>query len=62
MERTHKYKITKAEAKAAWDILNGRGPMLARLKALKDIRTTNNRQIGQGFRNDIDMIIDAAPK
>jgi len=61
MKRIHPYKITKKEAEAAFNILNGPGPIIARLESLLEIRTgKNGHRIGQGFRNDIAMIVEAA--
>ena len=61
MKRSHPYKITKDQAKEAWRILSGSGPMINRLKELLLITTGKGaRPIGQGFRNDIAQIIRAA--
>jgi hypothetical protein len=59
-KRTHLYKITREEAAAALDILNRQSDIIERLKCLLEIRTSKKRRIGLGFRNDIEMIIDAA--
>ncbi len=60
-KRSHPYKISEAEAKEAWRILSGSGPMINRLKELLLITTGKGaRPIGQGFRNDIAQIIRAA--
>jgi hypothetical protein len=62
MKRSHPYKISKAEAEAAWNILRGAGPIINRLERLLEIRTgkSGTHRIGQGFRNDITRIIEAA--
>jgi hypothetical protein len=61
MKRSHPYKITEDEAKEAWRILRGSGPILNRLKKLLLITTgKRDHPIGQGFRNDIAQIIKAA--
>ncbi len=61
IKRSHPYKITEAEAREAWSILNGSGPMINRLKSLLEIKTGKRpHSIGQGFRNDIDRIIKVA--
>jgi hypothetical protein len=61
-KRLHPYKITSDEAKEAWRILSGSDPILTRLRSLLEIKTgkRGTRQIGQGFRNDINQIIKAA--
>jgi hypothetical protein len=59
-KRLHPCKITQKEAAAALDILKEPGPIINRLERLLTIRTGKNRQlIGHGFRNDIEMIIEA---
>jgi hypothetical protein len=59
--RTHLHKISQKEAAAALDILKKPGTLIDRLKSLLKIKTgKRGRLIGQGFRNDIAMIIDAA--
>jgi hypothetical protein len=62
-ERTHLYKITREEAAAALEILKKQGEIVDKLERLLTIRTgKQNRLIGQGFRNDIKMIINATNK
>jgi hypothetical protein len=59
--RSHPYRITKEEGKEAFRILNSRGPLVKRLKRLLEIRTgKRNHQIGKGFRNDIQRILNAS--
>jgi hypothetical protein len=60
--RLHPYKISKTEARKALDILRGSGPIINRLKLLLAIKTrkSGTHLIGQGFRNDITRIIEAA--
>jgi hypothetical protein len=61
-KRSHPYKISRDEAKKAFEILSGPGPLVGRLKDLLEIKTGKSGQhrIGQGFRNDIQRIIEAA--
>lgn len=61
-KRSHPYRITKEEAKKAWEILRESGPIINRLESLLKIRTrkSGNHRIGKGFRNDIERIIQAA--
>jgi hypothetical protein len=61
-KRSHPYRITEEEAKRAWEILRGPDPMIKRLEGLLEITTgkRGTHLIGQGFRNDIKRIIDAA--
>jgi hypothetical protein len=60
-KRSHPYRITKEEAARALEILRGPGPIIDRLSLLLEIRTgkRGTHRIGQGFRNDITMIIEA---
>jgi hypothetical protein len=59
--RTHPHKISPKEAAAVLEILKKPGTIINRLKQVLEIRTGNSRRrIGQGFRNDIEMIIKAA--
>jgi hypothetical protein len=60
-KRSHPYKISEDEAKEAWRILSGPGPIIDRLRELLLITTGKRAHpIGQGFRNDITQIIKAA--
>jgi hypothetical protein len=60
-KRSHPNKITKKEAKKAWNILKKPGPIIDRLESLLKITTgIRDRPIGQGFQNDVKRIIDAA--
>jgi hypothetical protein len=61
-KRSHPYKISRDEAERAFEILSESGPIVDRLKLLLEIRTGKRKthRIGQGFRNDIQRIIDAA--
>jgi hypothetical protein len=61
-KRLHPYRISKMEAAAALQILRGSGPIIDRLRSLLEIRTgkRGTHRIGQGFRNDIQQIIQAA--
>jgi hypothetical protein len=60
-KRLHPYKISQKEAAAALDILREPGPIINKLERLLASRTGKSRhRIGQGFRNDIEMIIEAA--
>jgi len=60
-KRTHLYKITQKEAAAALRILKKPGTIINKLGRLLKIKTGKSRRlIGQGFRNDITMIINAA--
>ena len=62
-KRTHLYKITREEAAAALEILKKQGEIVDKLERLLTITTgKQNRLIGQGFRNDIKMIINATNK
>ena len=59
--RLHPYKISKKEATAALHVPSVPGTLINRLERLLKIRTGKSRHlIGQGFRNDIMMIINAA--
>jgi hypothetical protein len=59
-QRSHLYKISPKEAAAALEILREPGPIINRLTRLLESRTGKSHRIGQGFRNDIQMIINAA--
>jgi hypothetical protein len=61
-KRSHPYRITKEEAKKALKILRESGPIIDRLEGLLEIKTgkRGTHRIGQGFRNDIERIIQAA--
>jgi hypothetical protein len=55
------YKISQKEAAAVLEILQKPGTIINRLEQVLEIRTGNSRGlIGQGFRNDIEMMIKAA--
>ncbi len=59
--RTHPHKISQKEAAAALHILKKPGTLIDRLERLLKIKTGKSRHlIGQGFRNDIAMIINAS--
>ena len=60
-KRSHSYRISEEEAKKAFKVLRGSGPIVKRLRDLLKIETGKRKHlIGQGFRNDIERIIEAA--